>query len=205
MMMHENEILYAHECMITEGGLDNHRSDIHAYKATSDPDTLYYHQAMKESDADEFRVAMRKEWEDQRRNGNFKIIRRSEVPNGATILPSVWQLRRKREVSTGNIKKYKAKLNLYGSRMKKGIDYQLTYAPVLKWSSIRLTMLLTIINELKSVQLDYVHAYPHAPIEKEMYMKVPEGIDITEGGKGGLRVEDVQKYIRPKASRQSLE
>jgi len=74
-MMHEDEILYAHQCMITEEGLDNHPSDIHAYKATSDPDTLYYHQAMKESDVDEFRVAMRKEWEDQRRNSNFEIIR----------------------------------------------------------------------------------------------------------------------------------
>ena len=74
-------------------------------------------------------------------------------------------------------------MNLDGSRMKKGIDYQLTYAPVLKWSSTRLTMLLTIINEWKSVQLDYVHAYPQAPIEKEMYMKVPVGIDITEGAK----------------------
>jgi len=133
-MMHEDEILYAHQCMITEEGLDNHLSDIHAYKATSDPDTLYYHQAMKESDADEFRVAMRKEWEDQRRNGNFEIIRRSEVPNGSTILPSVWQMRRKREISTGKVKKYKAKLNLDGSRMQKGIDYQHTYAPVVKWS-----------------------------------------------------------------------
>ena len=57
-------------------------------------------------------------------------------------------------------KKYKARLNLDGSRMKKGIDYQLTYAHVVKWSSIRLTMLLTIINEWKSVQLDYLHAYP---------------------------------------------
>ena len=104
MMMHKSEILSAHQCMITEEGLDNHRSDIHVYKSTSDPDTLYYHQAMKESDADDFRAAMRKEWEDQRRNGNFEIIKRSEMPNGATILPSVWQMRRKREVSTGKIK-----------------------------------------------------------------------------------------------------
>jgi len=154
IMMYENEILHAHQCMIAGGGLDDHRSDIHVCKATSDPDTLYYHQAMKESDADDFRAAMRKEWEDQRWNGNFEIVKRSEVPKGATILPSVWQMRRKREVSTGKIKKYKARLNLDGSRMQKGIDYQLTYAPVVRWSSIRLTMLLSILNGWKIVQLD---------------------------------------------------
>ena len=65
---------------------------------------------MKESDADDFRAAMRKEWEDQRRNGNCEIIKRSEVPIGATILPSVWQMRRKREVSTGKIKKIQGKV-----------------------------------------------------------------------------------------------
>ena len=63
---------------------------------------------------------------------NFEIVNKSEVPKGTTILPSVWQMRRKREVSTGRIKNYKARLNLDGSRMKRGIDYELTYAPVVR-------------------------------------------------------------------------
>ena len=57
-MSHEDEILYAHQSMIIEEGLNDHLSDIHVCEATSDPDTLYYHQAMKESDADKFRAAM---------------------------------------------------------------------------------------------------------------------------------------------------
>jgi len=43
---------------------------------------------MRQSEADELRVAMAKEWDDQKRNGNFKIIERSEVPKGVTVLPS---------------------------------------------------------------------------------------------------------------------
>jgi len=113
----KEEVLYAHQSTIVKGGQDDYLHDIHVYKATSDPDTLYYHQAMKQSDADEFRAAMAKEWEDQRRNGNFRIIKKSEVPKGTTVLPSVWQMRRKREVSTGKIKKYKARMNLDGSRI----------------------------------------------------------------------------------------
>jgi hypothetical protein len=35
-----------------------------AYKATSDPDTMYHHQAMRQPDAKEFREAMKKERDD---------------------------------------------------------------------------------------------------------------------------------------------
>ena len=90
-------------------------------------------------------------------------------------------MRRKRDVSTGVIKKYKARMNLDGSRMRKGIDYDLTYAPVVRWSSIRLALVLTIINEWHTIQLDYVHAFPQAPVEKEIYMRVPAGIKLSQG------------------------
>ena len=115
-------------------------------KATSDPDTLYYHEAMKEPDAAKFEDAMGQEWEGQVMNGNFQSMLKSEVPPGAKILPSVWQLKRKRNMSTGEIKRYKARLNLDGSRMEQGVDYNLTYAPIAKWQTIRLCMILSIIN-----------------------------------------------------------
>ena len=89
-------------------------------------------------------------------------------------------------------------MNLDGSRMQKGIDYQLTYAPVVKWSSIRLTVLLTILNGWKSIQLDYVHAYPQAPIEKEMYMKVTVGFNITEGAKEDFALKMIRNIYGQK-------
>ena len=58
---------------------------------------------------------MAKEWDDQDNNNNFTITPISDVPEGESILPAVWQMRRKREVSTGKIKKYKARMNLDGS------------------------------------------------------------------------------------------
>jgi hypothetical protein len=45
-----------------------------AYKAVSDPDTLYYHQAMREDDKDTFRSSMNKEISDQFENGNFTVV-----------------------------------------------------------------------------------------------------------------------------------
>jgi hypothetical protein len=152
-----------------------------AYKATSDPDTMYLHEAMKEPDKAEFLKAMIKEVNDQMANGNFSIIRRTEVPVGATVLPAVWQMKRKRNILTGQVKKHKARLNVDGSRMQKGIHYDRTYAPVASWNSIRMLLSLTAIHGWHTKQIDYVQAFPQAPVEKDLYMKIPKGFEL-EGG-----------------------
>lgn len=40
----------------------------------------------------------------------------------------------KQETKTKDINKWKAHLNLYGSRMKKGIYYEQTHVPVASWN-----------------------------------------------------------------------
>ena len=143
------------------------------YKAVSDPDTLYYHQAMKEKDRERFQESMLKEVTDQFDNGNFTVIHKSEVPKGQTILPAVWQMRRKRDAKDGSIKKYKARLNIDGSRMKRGEHYDETYSPVASWNSVRMLLTLTAVHGWHTKQIDFVQAFAQAPVEKTLYMRVP--------------------------------
>ena len=103
--------------------LRRERDPLYAYKATSDPDTMYMHQAMREPDWKNFQEAMVKEVDDQMNNGNFSIVKKSSVPKGKIILPAVWQMKRKRDIKTRLVKKYKARLNLDGSRQQKGVHY----------------------------------------------------------------------------------
>ena len=124
--------IFCLQCMYPNAQDTQDTDNFMAYKATSDPDTMYLHQAMKEPDKNNFIKAMKKEMEDQMKNGNFTKILRSKVPKGKTILPSVWQMKRKRDIMTRAIIKYKARLNIDGSRMKKGLHYEETYAPVAK-------------------------------------------------------------------------
>lgn len=152
--------------------------DLVALKATTDPDTMYHHQAMNQPDADKFKDAMQKEWDDQHDNGNFTVIRRTSVPEGATVLPAVWQMKRKRDIRTRRIKKYKARLNIDGSRMKHGQHYDFTYAPVASWNSIRSLLILTALFGWHTRQIDYVLAFPQAPVEREIYMEIPRGFEI---------------------------
>ena len=65
---------------------------------------MYKHQVMQQPDRKEFIKAMQKEIQDQMQNGNFSIVKQSEIPNGQIILPAVWQMKRKRDILTRQIK-----------------------------------------------------------------------------------------------------
>jgi hypothetical protein len=159
-------------------GEANDFNPLYAYKATTDPDTMYMHQAMKQPDREKFREAMQKEMDDQLNNGNFSLIKRKDVPKDRIILPTVWQMKRKRDIKTQQIKKYKARLNIDGSRMKQGEHYDQTYAPVASWTSVRMILALAAIHNWHTTQIDYVLAFPQAPVEREIYMEVPKGFAV---------------------------
>jgi Reverse transcriptase (RNA-dependent DNA polymerase) len=87
-------------------------------------------------------------------------------------------MKRKRRLKTNEVYKRKARLNIHGGQQELGVNYWETYAPVLTWPAIRLLLALSIICGWKSKQIDFVLAYPQAPVECELYMKIPEGFTI---------------------------
>ncbi len=95
-------------------------------------------------------------------------------------------MRRKRRISDGAIYKWKARLNVDGGKQEKGINYWETYAPVATWSSIRLIMTMAARKGWSTKQLDFVQAYPQAPVETELYMEIPKGFQVGE---------DKNKYV----------
>ena len=70
-------------------GRDLQDEPIKCFKAMSDPATFYYHQAMNEPDHKNFKVAMVKEVTDRKSNDNYEVVPPSEIPAGATVIPSV--------------------------------------------------------------------------------------------------------------------
>jgi Reverse transcriptase (RNA-dependent DNA polymerase) len=110
------------------------------------------------------------------------------VPKGHTILSAVWQMKRKRDAKSGAIKKYKARLNIDGSRMRKGEHYDMTYSPVASWNSFRMLLTLTALHGWTTKQIDLVQAFAQAPIEKTMYMRIPAGIELEDGS-------DTKEYV----------
>jgi hypothetical protein len=85
-----------------------------------DPDTMYYHQAMKQPDRKKFIQAARDEFDSLLCQGVMSIVPASSVSEGASIFPAVWAMRRKRRILTRKVYKWKARLNLDGSKQVAG-------------------------------------------------------------------------------------
>ena len=148
------------------------------FVASNNPDILYIDQAMAAQDSDEFRKAMAVEVALHVDNEHWELIHQSKLPAGSEVLPAVWAFRRKRRIATQQVYKWKARLNLHGGRQTKDVNYWKTYSPVVGWPTIRLFLMLMLINGWSSQQVNFVLAYPQADIECEMFMEVPQGFHV---------------------------
>ncbi len=87
-----------------------------AFHAEMMGDILYLQQALRQPDAKEFVQAVIKEVNKHMVCNNWTIKKRSEVPEDVQIIPSVWLMQRKRDLTANKIKSYKARLNLHGGK-----------------------------------------------------------------------------------------
>ena len=152
-----------------------------AFHAEMMGDIMYYHQAIKQPDAQEFVKAVVNEVEAHVRNKHWELVRRDQVPSDTDILPAIWAMRRKRNLTTNEVKGHKARLNIHGGKQVYGANYYETYAPVVTWFAVRFMLVLAILHGWAMRQVDFVQAYAQAPIECDMYMELPPGIETKHG------------------------
>jgi hypothetical protein len=152
--------------------------EVFALAESKDPDTMYYYQAMREPDREQFKGAMEQEVEAHTRNEVWELIKKSAVPKGHKIMPSVWSMKRKRKIATREIYKWKARLNIDGSKQEEGVNFWETFAPVASWSTIRVVLILALIHGWDTRQIDFVLAYTQAAVECELYMSIPKGFEV---------------------------
>ena len=152
-----------------------------AFAATNNSDTFCLHEAQREPDYKQFAEAMVKEIVNQWDNANFKLRLRSELKKGTPILPGMWALKRKCRILSGEVYKHKARWNLDGSKQVFGWDYEETYAPVAQWPVIRLMLIEALKHNYVTKQLDFVQAFPQAPISKKQFFGAAKGCDHSGG------------------------
>ena len=77
----------------------------------------------------------------------------------------------------GEILKYKARLCFRGDRQKYGIDYQLVFAPTVKYQTLRTLLALAAYYDLEIEQFDVVTAFLNAELKdvEDVYMAQPDG------------------------------
>ena len=165
-----------------------------AFLAKADEDTMYFHQAMAAPDKHQFIKAIVKEVNDHIDREHWILIPRNDVPEGVKILDSVWSMKRKRDIKTREVHKWKARLNVHGGQQEYAVNFFETYSPVVNWFSVRLFLVLAILHRWKTRQVDFVLAFPQADIEFDLYMNLPKGIQ-TKYGDGNTHVLKLQKNL----------
>ncbi len=151
----------------------------------SDPDTPGIKEALGGIHRDDFLEAMGKEIEELEEHETWNVMEKSDVPEGANIIPSTWAFKIKRTPS-GEVRKFKARFCVRGDKQIEGVDYFETYAPVVSWSSVRMLLGLTLQYGWATKQVDFSNAFVHATLNEEVYVTLPamfqddSGIDPKE-------------------------
>jgi hypothetical protein len=95
-------------------------------------DIMYFDQALQQPDAKQFANAIVKEVNGHVDNKHWILVKQKDVPRDAQVVPSVWAMRRKCDLTTNKVSKHKARLNLHGGKQVHGMNYFKTYVLIPK-------------------------------------------------------------------------
>ena len=108
-------------------------------------------------------------------NDTWQLV---ELPSGRKPIGCKWVFKVKHD-SDGNVERFKARLVVKGYAQKYGIDYEETFSPVLRFSSIRSPLAFAVQNDMLIHQMDIVTTFLNGKVDEEIYMEQPDGYVIA--------------------------
>ncbi|MCO5586091.1 hypothetical protein L7F22_040030 [Adiantum nelumboides] len=124
----------------------------------------------------EWESAMDDEMDALVKNETWDLVR---LPSGKKAIGSKWVYKIKCK-SDGSVERYKARLVAKGYAQTKGLDYDETFSPVAKMTTVRLVIAMASMPGWKLRQMDVNNAFLNGDLEEEVYMIQPKGYEHPE-------------------------
>lgn len=144
--------------------------DYYMYSAFSAREPESYEEAIASEDSNAWQEAMNAELKALERNSTYE---ETHCPTEKRLFSTKWVYRIK--TNSDGTPKYKARLVVRGCSQAAGIDYDETFSPVVKYSSLRYLFSLAARQNLKIDQMDVTTAYLQGDLKEDIYIKPPKG------------------------------
>uniref|UniRef100_A0A2N9HBC0 Integrase catalytic domain-containing protein n=1 Tax=Fagus sylvatica TaxID=28930 RepID=A0A2N9HBC0_FAGSY len=155
--------------------LPSHLRDFHCFSAFA---TLHEPHTFREASSDPlWQQAMKEELDALLKTGTWDLV---DLPAGKSAIGCKWVYKIKTR-SDGTVDRYKARLVAKGFTQEYGIDYEETFAPVARLSSVRTLIAVSASRHWPLFQMDVKNAFLNGELTEEVYMQLPPGFSQPPG------------------------
>lgn len=158
----------------------------------SNGDPTSIRDAYARPDADAWRAAVQSEFDSLTAKGTWSEV--SSVPPPHKPLGSKWVFKTK-PAGTGP-RQYRARLVAQGFSQQPGRDFEDTYAPVGRFSSLRVILALAAKHDLEVHVADVQSAYLNGNLDRPLYLRLPAGYTPTKPDTVALRLHKTLYGLR---------
>ena len=150
-----------------------------AAKGRGNPDKMRMDQAKLEPDWDLFDAAIQAEVDALWENGTWELV---DLPRGKKLIQTVMLYERKRGAD-GEVTKHKGRYVVRGDTQTYMDDYFEVWAPVARYSTLRVFLAFCASRGLGMEQMDVATAFLNGDVEEEIYIPQPRGYERGTHGK----------------------
>jgi transposase InsO family protein len=128
-------------------------------------------EAMNCLNADHWVQAANEEIEGMQMNQSYELVDR---PIGANVIDSKWVWKKKLS-RWGKVKRFRARLTARGFKQIPGVDFFETFAPVMRYRSLKMLLTIAAERDYEIRHLDVPKAFLQADLAEAIYMEQPQG------------------------------
>jgi hypothetical protein len=111
-------------------------------------------------------------------------------PLGKSVVTSKW-LYKTKIIADGSVEKHKARFVARGFSQIEGVDYDETFAPIARYTSIRTIICIAAEMGWRIHQMDLKTAFLNGFIEEEVYIEQTQGFEVSDRETQGDRIVQV--------------